>query len=291
MKFPSFAYVRPTSVEDAVRHLAGGDGEARVIAGGQSLLPMMAFRLVRPSVLVDIAGIEALKAIVVEGDVITVGALVRWCDIERSPVLAQFLPILPAAMAHVAHYQIRNRGTIGGSLAHCDPAAEMPALAIVCDAEIVIAGPAGERVVPASEVLCEALAAAIEPGEMIVAVRFPRWSKSRRWGFSELSRRKGDFAMAGIALHYEEVSGRVTDVHVGVFGAAEIQQRLPRVEAVLEGQVADAGLIARAAAAVTESIEPPEDIHATAKYRRALAKVMFERAFEQSMAAGVSEIS
>jgi aerobic carbon-monoxide dehydrogenase medium subunit len=289
MKFPSFAYVRPASVEDAIRHLAEGDGEARVIAGGQSLLPMMAFRLVRPTVLVDIGGIEALKAIVVEGDVISVGALVRWCDIERSPPLSQFLPILPAAMAHVAHYQIRNRGTIGGSLAHCDPAAEMPALAIVCDAEIVIAGPSGERVVPASEVLCEPLAAAIEPDEMIVAVRFPRWSRPRRWGLSEISRRKGDFAMAGIALHYDAVDAHVCDVHVAVFGAAEIQQRLPRVEGVLEGQVVDAGLIARASDALAESIEPPEDIHATAGYRRALAKVMFERALHQSMAACVNE--
>jgi carbon-monoxide dehydrogenase medium subunit len=282
MKFPSFAYVRPASVEDAIRHLAEGDGEARVIAGGQSLLPMMAFRLVRPTVLVDIGGIEALKAIVVEGDVISVGALVRWCDIERSPALSQFLPILPAAMAHVAHYQIRNRGTIGGSLAHCDPAAEMPALAIVCDAEIVIAGPSGERVVPASEVLCEPLAAAIEPDEMIVAVRFPGWSRPRRWGLSEISRRKG-------ALHYEALGARMCDVHVAVFGAAEIQQRLPRVEGVLEGQVVDAGLIARASDSLAESIEPPEDIHATAGYRRALAKVMFERALHQSMAACVNE--
>jgi aerobic carbon-monoxide dehydrogenase medium subunit len=288
MKFPSFAYVRPSSVEEALRHLEG-DGEARLIAGGQSLLPMMAFRLVRPTVLVDLGGIEALKTIAIEDGEITIGAMSRWCDIERSPVLLQFLPILPAAMAHVAHYQIRNRGTIGGSLAHCDPAAEMPALAVVCDAEIVIAGPEGERVVAASEVLREALSAAIEPGEIIVAVRFAAWSKGRRWGFSEISRRKGDFAVAGIALHYEEVSARMCDVHVGVFGAAEIQQRLPRVEAVLEGQVIDAGLITRASDVLAESVEPSEDIHATADYRRAMVKVMFERALLQSTDVCMSE--
>lgn len=291
MKFPPFAYARPESVEDAIRHLANGNGEARIIAGGQSLLPMMAFRLVRPAMLVDIGGIEALQTIAVDGDTISVGALVRWCDIERSPVLSQFLPMLPAAMAYVAHYQVRNRGTVGGSLAHCDPAAEMPALAIVCDAEIVIAGSAGERVASAHEVLCEALAPAIESNEMIVAVRFKRWSKFRRWGFSEISRRKGDFAMAGIALHYaQDDDARMGDVHVGVFGAAEVPQRLPLVEGLLEGRIINADLIANASAAVAESIEPPEDIHATAEYRRALATVMFERALRQSMAARVNEV-
>jgi aerobic carbon-monoxide dehydrogenase medium subunit len=286
MKFPSFAYVRPTSVKDAVRHLVDGDGEARIIAGGQSLLPMMAFRLLRPAVLVDIGDIEELKTIAVDGDAISIGALVRWCEIERSALLSELLPLLPAAMAHVAHYQIRNRGTIGGSLAHCDPAAEMPALAIVCDAEIVISGPAGDRVAPAREVLCEALAPAIEPDEMIVAVRFARWSTARKWGFSEISRRKGDFAMAGIALHYEQGSdARMIDVHVGVFGAAQVPQRLPKIEGLLEGRRPTEDLIAGASAAVAEGIDPPEDIHATAEYRRALAAVVFERALRHSIAA------
>jgi len=283
MKLPSFAYARPTSVEGAIHHLVEGGGEARLIAGGQSLLPMMAFRLLRPSMLVDIGAIEELKTITVERDVIRIGALVRWCELERNQVLMEKLPLLPAGIAHVAHYQIRNRGTVGGSLAHNDPAAEMPTLAIVCDAEIVVVGPAGSRVAPAREILSEALSPAIEFDEMIVAVQFKPWTSSKRWGFSEISRRRGDFAIAGIALHYElDAEAKMMDVHVAVFGAAEVPQRLREVENLLEGRLIGSNLIMEASARVSSIVDPPEDIHASADYRRALAGVLFERALREA---------
>ncbi|MEW6122306.1 MAG: xanthine dehydrogenase family protein subunit M [Pseudomonadota bacterium] len=279
MKLPPLAYARAASVAEAVALLKEGDGEARIIAGGQSLLPVLAFRLAAPALLVDIGGIDELKAIKIGPDFVTLGALVRWRDIERDARLAAALPLLPAAIAHVAHYQIRNRGTVGGSLAHCDPAAEMPGLAVACDAQIVLEGPDGRRVARADEVLVAALCAEIAPDEMIVAVRFPAWPQGRRWAFQEYARRRGDFALAGIALHYDlDADGAVRDAHVGVIGAADRPMRLAPVEAALDGRRLDPSVIRAASEAAQEAVEPPDDIHASADYRRALVGVLVERA-------------
>lgn len=284
MKLPPLQYVRASSVSEAVDLLVQGAGDAHILAGGQSLIPVLAFRLAAPAVLVDIGGIADLKRIDITDETVTLGALVRWADIERSTALKAHMPLLPAVMAHVAHYQIRNRGTVGGSLAHCDPAAEMPGLAVTCDGTIILEGASGRREAPAVDVLTGALAAEIAEDEMIVALRFPRWRPGHCWGFAEFARRQGDFAMAGIIAHFDrDADGAARDVHIGVIGATDRPTRLPRAEAALEGRVPDAAAIGKACRAVEDEVEPPEDIHASAAYRRALAGVMANQALRQAV--------
>ena len=282
MKLPRFVYVRAESVKHAIGLLEQNE-ESRIIAGGQSLIPILAFRLAAPSALIDISGIGALKQIHVSPEWITLGAMVRWVDIEQSEVLKGTMPILPFVISHVAHYQIRNRGTVGGSLAHCDPAAEMPGLAIACDAEIVVEGPSGQRVTSAHKVLVGALTAAIEPTEMIVAIRFRQWKSDRRWGFAELSRRRGDFALAGAIVHYDvDAAGNARDTHIGVIGVGERPMRIPEVEAVIEGGAVGEAAIAEAAAVASATVTPFDDIHASAAYRRSLIGILIERALLQA---------
>jgi aerobic carbon-monoxide dehydrogenase medium subunit len=183
----------------------------------------------------------------------------------------------------VAHYQIRNRGTVGGSIAHADPAAEMPGIALTCEAEIAVVGKSGPRVVQAADFFTGALTTTLAADEIIVEVRLPPWPKDRRWGFQEFARRRGDFAMAAAAVFYDEdARGRADNVHVGIIGVADRPLRLPSVEALLNGQTIDAETIAKAETTTAAAVDPPEDIHASAAYRRALAGTMVERALKQA---------
>ena len=284
MKLPRLAYVRPSSIAEAVRILAESQGDARLLAGGQSLVPMLAFRLAAPDLLVDISEIAELRGIDISLDAVTLGACVRWVDLERHAGLRDAMPLVPAVVEHIAHYQVRNRGTVGGSLAHCDPAAEMPGLAVACDAQIILQGPSGQRVVAAGDVLLGALSADFAFDEMIVAVRFPRWPAGHRWGFCEFARRKGDFALAGAIVHFGlDAEGRARNVRVGIIGASDRPLRVVQSEAVLEGQVIDVDAIRAACDVLRREIDPPSDMHASADYRRALAGVMAERALAQAM--------
>jgi len=284
MKLPPLDYAAPATLEEAVRLLAEHQGDARPIAGGQSLMPVLAFRLAAPSLLVDLGRLPGLGRIDVDGDGVTLGALVRWRDIEDDARLAAAHPLLAAAIAHVAHYQIRNRGTVGGSLAHADPAAELPGIAVTCGAEIRLAGPEGERSVVAGDFFLGPLMTALEPGEVITGIRLPAWPAGRRWGFEEFSRRRGDFALAGVALHYDpDRDGAVRDLHIGVIGACDRPHRLAGAEAVLEGRALDDDLLAAACAAAREEVEPPDDLHADADYRRALVATLLERALSAAM--------
>lgn len=279
MKLPAFEYHNPTSIAEAVALLASFDGTAKVIAGGQSLLPVLAFRLAAPTALVDIGRIPGLDGIEINGNGITLGARVRWCDIEGHQGLRSALPLLGAAVDHVAHYQIRNRGTIGGSLAHADPAAEAPGIAVTCDAEVSLVGPKGSRVVAARDFFVGPLSTALHPDEVIVSVRFPSWPKGRRWGFMEFARRKGDFAMAGVAVHYDlDNRGRAKDTHIGVIGACLCPHRIVQAEEALNGKVVDSASITAAAQAASAAVSPPEDLHASAAYRRSLTGTLLERA-------------
>jgi carbon-monoxide dehydrogenase medium subunit len=256
-----------------------------VIAGGQSLMPLLAFRLAAPSMLVDLRRIPGLDRITVGADSVTLGAMVRWRQIEESAELRAALPLLPAAIAHVAHYQIRNRGTVGGSLAHFDPAAEMPGLAVACDAAVVIAGASGTRTLPAAEFLLAPLMTALEPDEIIVAVQFPRWSAGRRFAFEEFARRRGDFALAAVALSYDQgADGRAADAHIGVIGATETPRRIAEAEAVLNGRRVDAETITAVADAAAAAVEPVDDLHASGAYRRALVNALVERALSAAAA-------
>jgi carbon-monoxide dehydrogenase medium subunit len=284
MKLPAFDYACPTTIPEAVQLLASRD-DAKAIAGGQSLVPMLAFRLVQPALLVDLRKLADLRGIKVTESAVTLGAMTRWRDIENDARLATAHPLLKAAVAHVAHYQIRNRGTVGGSLAHADPAAEMPGIALTCEAEIAVVGKAGARVIKAADFFTGALTTALAADEIIVEVRLPPWPADRRWGFAEFARRRGDFAMAAAAVFYDEdARGRAINAHVGVIGVADRPLRLATVEALLNGQTIDAATIAKAESATVAAIDPPEDIHATAAYRRALAGTMVERALQQAAA-------
>jgi len=278
MKLPPFEYASPTTLAEAVALLGSRDGDAKAIAGGQSLVPMLAFRLAAPALLVDLRKIPDLDRITVAGDGVRLGAMVTWRDIEDDARLATAHPLLQAGIAHVAHYQVRNRGTVGGSIAHADPAAEMPGLAVTCEAEIAVTGRAGSRVIKAADFFLGALTTALEPDEIISEVRLPEWPRGRRWGFQEFARRRGDFAMAGAALFYDEARGRATNAHVGVIGVGDRPLRLTAVEDVLNGQMVDEKTIDRAQKATSASVDPQDDIHATAAYRRALVGTMVERA-------------
>jgi aerobic carbon-monoxide dehydrogenase medium subunit len=284
MKLPPFDYACPATITEAVALLAAHDGEAKLLAGGQSLVPMLAFRVAAPSLLVDLRKLPELRQITITGSAVTLGAMVRWRDILEHPRLRQAHPLLVAAVEHVAHYQIRNRGTVGGSLAHADPAAELPGIAVTCEAKIAVLGKAGERVIEAADFFRGPLMTAIKADEIITEVRLPAWPVQRRFGFQEFVRRQGDFALAGAALFYDEDGGKAADAHVGAIGVADRSLRLAAVERVLNGNTIDEATIAKAEAAASAAVDPPDDIHAGGVYRKTLIGVMVERALRAAMA-------
>ncbi len=284
MKLPPLEYACPTTLSEAISLLASRE-DAKAIAGGQSLMPMLAFRVVAPTLLVDLRKLAELREIKVSGDGVHLGAMVRWRDIEDDQRLATAHPLLKAAVEHVAHYQIRNRGTVGGSLAHADPAAEMPGIVVTCDADIAVTGSSGSRVIPAKDFFLGALTTALEPDEIITEIKLPAWPAARRWGFREFARRRGDFAMAAAALFYDrDASGKAANAHVGIVGLGDRPRRLPEVEGVINGSTVDEATIARAAEVTSATVDAQEDIHASAAYRRSLAGTMVERALQSAAA-------
>jgi aerobic carbon-monoxide dehydrogenase medium subunit len=277
MKPAPFDYQAPDTLRDAIDLLASNP-DALVIAGGQSLLPVLAFRLATPSLLVDLRRLPGLDNIVINDDDFRLGALVRWRDIEDDRRLAAAHPLLRAAIAHIAHYQIRNRGTVGGSLAHADPAAELPGVAVTCEGEITLFGPAGSRAVGAGDFFTGPLSTLRQPDEIVTELRLPRWPSGRRWAFQKYARRQGDFALAGVLLFYDEDrQGVLSNAHVGVIGACPRPHRLTGVEALLNNRPIDDGLIRQAATMGAEEIDPPDDLHADAAYRRGLVATLIER--------------
>jgi carbon-monoxide dehydrogenase medium subunit len=282
MKLPPFEYACPTKLSEAVALLAAHNGDAKPIAGGQSLVPMLAFRLAAPSLLVDLRKLPDLRKVDVSAGGVALGAMVRWRDILDDARLRSAHPLLVAAVTQVAHYQIRNRGTIGGSIAHADPAAEIPGIAVTCEAEIAVVGSTGPRAIKAADFFLGPLITALAADEIIVEIRFPAWPKERRFGFREFARRRGDFAMAAAALWYDENAGTARNAHVGVIGVGDRPQRLPAVEAVINGRVVDEATITAADTAATAAVDPQTDIHASADYRRALTGTMVERALRDA---------
>lgn len=284
MKLPSFEYVCPATISEAVA-LMSAHSDAKLLAGGQSLVPMMAFRVASPSHLVDLRKLRELREIKISEDGVTLGAMTRWCDILSDRRLTAAHPLLVAAVDHVAHYQIRNRGTVGGSIAHADPAAELPGIVVTCEATIVALGKTGTRLIAAEDFFVGPLMTALKADEIITEIRFPAWSTQRRFGFCEFSRRRGDFALAAAALFYDEDgAGRAKNAHVGVIGVGDRPLRLAAVEACINGNTIDETVIARAQAAASASVEPADDIHAGGAYRKALTGVMVERALNSAAA-------
>jgi carbon-monoxide dehydrogenase medium subunit len=282
MKLPAFDYACPATLAEAVA-LLGSRDEAKPLAGGQSLVPMMAFRITSPSLLVDLRKLSDLRKITIDASGVRLGAMVRWRDIEDEARLNGAHPLLKAAVSHVAHYQIRNRGTVGGSIAHADPAAEMPGIAVTCDAEIAVVGTAGPRVIPADEFFIAPLTTALAADEIITEIRLPAWPAERRWGFREFSRRRGDFALAAAAVFFDgDDAGRAHNTHIGVIGIGDRPARLADAEAEVNGKIVDVAVSERAGRAASASVDPQSDIHASGAYRKSLVGTMVERALQSA---------
>jgi CO/xanthine dehydrogenase FAD-binding subunit len=284
MKPARFDYIKPTTLSDAVEALAATDGEGKVLAGGQSLLPLLNFRMVRPTVLVDINGLKDLSFIETRGDSVVIGALTRHREIEQSAMIASKLPVMSAAMRYVAHLAIRNRGTIGGSLSHADPAAELPMLALFYGATIVSEGPSGRRRIPADEFFVDALTNCLEPDEIVVEIEFPVLQHDG-WAFEEVARRFGDFALASIAVAVRCEPGGLADIRIGVMGVADTPLRLIAVEQELNGMKIDGAMADRFSSLVTTAISPNSDLHASAEYRRHLLGALAKQAMATALAA------
>ncbi len=282
MKTPAFDYYRAATVEEAVALLSQHGPEAKILAGGQSLLPMLKFRLARPEVLVDLGGVRELAYVRQTGETVSFGAMARLAELESGPVRA-LCPILADAAEKIAHPAIRHRGTVCGSLAHADPAAELPMLALALDAEMVVTGPAGVRVIPAADFFVTMLTTSLDPTEILTEARFPVLPPGRGWGFTELSRRPGDFALVAAATTVEaDADGRITHARIVLGAVADQAVRGSEAEAALLGQTGGKKAFAEAAKLATASLAPPADLHASSSYRRHLAKVLVERTLAQA---------
>jgi carbon-monoxide dehydrogenase medium subunit len=262
----------------ATASLAEGGSDAKIIAGGQSLVPMLNFRLLRPSVLVDINRIAGLAGIEETDNAIRVGALTRHYQLETSPIIARHLPVLSCAMTHVAHLAIRNRGTIGGSLSHADPAAELPMMALLLDAELDIASTSGKRKVAARDFLLGALTVDLAAGDIVTEIALPKLPPNTGWGFEEVARRSGDFALAAVAATLTVSDGVIAQARIALTGVGPIASRAAEAEALLVGHALEPRLTGRVIDAVRAAIEPATDLHASSDYRRHLAGVLTGRA-------------
>jgi aerobic carbon-monoxide dehydrogenase medium subunit len=277
MKLPDFKYEAPATVAEAIALLAEYLDEASLLAGGQSLIPLLALRLAHPAVLVDINGLDELSGLSMTDGVVTVGALTREYMAEESETVAEALPLLASALPLIGHEAIRSRGTLGGSLAHADPAAELPAVARALDAEFVVRSQSGERVIPAAEWFEGYLTTARQPDEILVEVRFPVAEPGTGAAFQEISRRHGDFAMVGLATSLTLADDTITDARLAFSGVADVPVRAAEAESVLVGQQPSAELFAEAARAATAPLDPPADLHGSSDYRKKVAAVLVRR--------------
>lgn len=284
MKPPVFDYATPASLAEATDLLVRYEGDAKVLSGGQSLVPLLNMRLARPAVLVDLARIPDLDWLRVDADAVAIGAMTRQRTVELSPEVRTKHPLLHAGMELIAHPQNRNQGTIGGSLAHADPAAELPALALALEARFDAVGPNGTRAIAADDFFLTYLTTALEPAEILTAVRFPTLAGRTGWAIQEVARRHGDFALAGVvAIVALAPDGTIASARLVLFGVGATPLRARAAEQMLTGQAAEAALFARAGAqAAADLDEPLTDVHANADYRRDLARVLTARALAEA---------
>jgi carbon-monoxide dehydrogenase medium subunit len=283
-----FDYYAPRTLEDALHILGDAGQDGRVLAGGQSLVPMLNCRIISPAVIVDINRIEALNRLHADADGLTVGALVRHADLLRSRQVREGWPLLAEATTQVAHPAIRNRGTVCGSVSHNDPAAEHPGVLVALGGTVVIAGGAGRRELSAEQFFAGTLSTALEPGEMVVELRYPRPPTGTGAAFVEFARRLGDFAIAGVAAMLTVRAGVCEQARLTIVGMGEGPLRAHAAEAALAARrVAPKGhqeAFAAAAERVVAAVEPADDVHASAAYRRHLAGVLTVRALETALA-------
>ena len=276
MKAAAFAYARATSVGNAIAVLAEHGDRAKVLSGGQSLMPAMNLRLVAPDLIVDIGSLDELRGIATRGGVISIGALTRQADMQTHPDISAHAPLLKQAIAHVAHPAIRNRGTIGGSLAQADPAAELPACMIALNATIVVRGEGSERRVPAENFFTGIYETALSPHELLVAVELPRSPKNSAHFFHEFARRRGDFAIVGLAAQAVVENGRLADFRPAFFGVSD-RPILLTAAAALIGRAVTPEALLETSQALGRELDPPEDQAASGAMRRHLAKILLAR--------------
>ncbi|MDR6657724.1 carbon-monoxide dehydrogenase medium subunit [Tardiphaga robiniae] len=277
MKARAFNYVRASTVVEALKAFEEAGDDASYIAGGQSLVPALALRLQAPQLLIDIAHISTLRGVDLQGDWLRIGALTRHHEVLTDPLIRRHAPLYSEAAPHVAHPAIRNKGTLGGSISHADPASEFPAMTLALGAELEIAGRDGVRRVPADDFFLDLFQTAIEPGELLVAIHVPVVQPNHRWAFHELARRRGDFALVGCGVLAEFVDDVVKQVRIAFFSVGSTPLRARQAEDSLISKRLDQAAIAAAQAVVGDDLDPPEDEHAPPAMKRHLARVLLGR--------------
>jgi len=282
MKLPHVEYEAPTTVAEAIDLLAEHLDQASVLAGGQSLIPLLALRLARPAVLIDINGIDELSGVSATDGWVAIGAMTREYVAEKSETVASTVPLLAAALPLIGHEAIRSRGTIGGSLAHADPAAELPAVARALDAEFVVRDPSGERVIPAAQWFEGYLTTSRHPDELLTEVRFPTARRGTGVSFQEVARRHGDFAIVGLAASLTLSEGVISDARLAFAGMSDVPVRAAAAEDLLVGERPSTELFDEAARRATGDTDPPADLHGSSDYRKKVAAALVRRGLREA---------
>jgi carbon-monoxide dehydrogenase medium subunit len=283
MKPAPFDYCCPDSVEEAIEVLAANAGDAKLMAGGQSLMPMLNFRVVRPGLIIDISKLIELDYISERDDGgLVIGALTRHRVLETSQLVASRFPVIPETMHNVAHLAIRNRGTIGGSLSHADPAAELPMLTRLLEAVIIGRSVRGERAIPSAEFFVAPLSTALDDDEVVVRIEVPGLPTGMGWSFQEFARRSGDFALAAVGALLQVQDGTIREARIAMMGVADTPIRRAEAEAVLIGKPLSDETVADAVSAACDSLQPNVDLHASPEFRRHLAGVLTERVLRKA---------
>ncbi|MGY1601396.1 FAD binding domain-containing protein [Geodermatophilus sp. SYSU D00815] len=281
----AFDYARPTTVEEALQAIAEGGDDVKVLAGGQSLIPVMRLRLAAPSTVVDLGRVSELRGVRDDGDAIVIGAMTTHSDVVSDPLIAEHAPLIAEATETVADRQVRHRGTFGGALVHADPAGDLPAVALALDAEFVIAGPAGRRTVPARDFFVDYLTTALEEGELLVEVRVPKLQGSWGMRYEKFNRVAQAWSIVAVAAAVRRENGTIAEARIGLTNMGSTPLRATAAEQALAGAAASAEAIAAAADRAAEGTAPSSDLNAQADYRQHLAKVLTRRAV--SAAAGL----
>lgn len=277
MKARAFSYARPSTVEEALAAFADAGDDACFIAGGQSLVPALALRLQAPSLLIDLAHISSLRGVEIRDGWLRIGALTRHFEALTDPLIARHAPLFSAAAPFVAHPAIRNKGTLGGSIALADPASEFPAMALAMGAELEIVGPGGTRRVAADDYFIDLFQTALEPGELLVAIHVPLVTARHRWAFDELARRRGDYAIVGGGILADVAGDRIDDIRIVFFSVGSTPVRARQAEAALIGRSLVSATLTDAQAAIDMDLAPPDDEQVPAAMRLHLARVLLGR--------------
>src|SRR5512146_49826 len=280
-----FDYVRPATVDDAVRALAGGGEDAKVIAGGQSLMPLLRLRLAYPDLLVDVGGLDELRGVTDAGDSLVIGARTTHHDVVRDPLIAQHCGLLAEAAGTVADPAVRHRGTLGGSLAHADPAGDLPAVVLALDATFLVRGPGGEREVAAGDFFLDYLTTSLQPGEILTAIRVPKLGDGWGYRYEKFHRTAQAWAIVGVAAVARRSNGSVAEARIGLTNMGSVPVRATAAESAAAGADATRSALRAAAEHAADDTEPPSDLHGAPDYRRHLARVLTGRAL--AAAAGV----